>query len=201
MMVSDQMELFSPHRDARCIRGVVGTCLAPCATACSQAEYRNRIGAAVDFLTGRDVTILDRLQEEMQSAARSQRFELAARLRDAHEDLKGLAAFLQLLREVRGYSFVYRVRGHGSSENWYLIREGQIMGVEQGPRNSRSSGRCSEALDAVFPNDDGPRPPTAPEDLDVVLLVARWFRKHPGELEAVMSPEEARRRCGSRLDI
>ncbi|MHC4178670.1 MAG: UvrB/UvrC motif-containing protein [Planctomycetota bacterium] len=198
MLFSDQMELFSQERDAKCIRGAVGMCLAPCATACSQLEYRDRIGAALDFLAGRDTTVLDRLQKEMRSAARSQRFELAARLRDAHEDLARLSTFLHRLREVHRYSFIYPARGHGRSENWYLIREGQIVGVEQGPRNRRTSSRCLKALGTVFPSDDRTRPPTAPEDLDVVLLVARWFRKHPGELEAVLSPEGARGICGER---
>lgn len=77
------------------------------------------------------------------------------------------------------------------------IREGQVMAVEQGPRSWRTSSRCLKALDAVFPRSDHAQRPIAPEDLDVVLLVARWFREHPGELEAVLSPEEAHGRCGS----
>jgi hypothetical protein len=32
-------------------------------------------------------------------------------------------------------------------------------------------------------------------------LVARWFRKHPGDLEAALSPEEARKICGSCLAV
>ena len=34
--------------------------------------------------------------------------------------------------------------------------------------------------------------PMKPEDLDMVLLGAWWFREHPVELEVVLSPGEAR---------
>jgi excinuclease ABC subunit C len=196
MLFSDQMELFSQGRAPNCVRGAVGTCLAPCATACSRVEYGDRIEAAVAFLTGSDVAVLDRMQAEMKSASGNRRFELAARLRDAHQDLARLSTFLQQLRKARRQSCVYPARGRRGKESWYLIREGQIMGVEQGPRNSRTSARCLKALDAVFPRHDREQRPIAPEDLDVVLLVARWFRDHPGELEAILSPEEARGRCG-----
>ena len=193
VLFSDQLELFFQQHEAKCIRGAVGTCLAPCATACSRAEYRDRIEAAVDFLAGRNVAVLQRVEKEMQSAAESRRFELAARLRDAHEDLARLAAFLQRLREAYRHSFVYPARGRGRTETWYLIREGQIVAVEQGPRKGRTSARCLQALDAVFSRDDSMHASIPPEDLDVVLLVARWFREHPGELSSVLSPEEARR--------
>jgi len=193
---SDQRELFSQGREARCLRGAVGTCLAPCATACSQAEYGDRVEAVVDFLAGRDPAVLDRVQKEMRLAADLRRFELAARLRDAHEDLTRLSTFLQRLREAHGYSFVYPVGGHGGRENWYLIQAGRIMAVERGPRRWKASPACVKALDAVFPRDRRSGPPTGLEDLDGVLLVARWFRTHPGELETVLSPEAARRRCG-----
>ena len=196
MLFSDQMELFDQDRHPKCIRGATGTCLAPCATACLQSEYRDRIRTALDFLSGRDVALLVHLQEEMQSAARGQRFELAARLRDAHEDLARLSTFLGRLRDAHRYSFVYPTCGHDGEENWYLIREGQIMAVQRGPGNSRARGECLMAIDAVFLRDNRTLVPIAPEDLDVVLLVAAWFRKHPGELAIVLSSEEARRLCG-----
>lgn len=195
-----QLELFSQERAPACVRGAVGTCLAPCATACSQVEYGNRIEAAVAFLTGRDVVVLDRMQAEMKSASENRRFELAARLRDTHGDLEKLSTFLRRLREAQRYSFVYPARGRGGKVNWYLIREGQIMGVQRRPNNARTSGRCLKALDAVFPRGGHAHPPVAPDDLDKVLLVARWFREFPGELQTVLSPDEARKRCGSRLN-
>ena len=196
ILFSDQMELFSQLRDTNCARGELGKCLAPRATACSQAEYRDRVEALVDFLAGRDVAVLHRVEEEMQSAARSQRFELAARLRDTHEDLARLCTFLQRLREVHRYSFVYPARGRGGKENWYLIREGQVMAAERRPCNSRTARNCLKALDAVFPRDGRTQLPIAPENLDMVLLVAHWFRKYPRELGAVLSPEQARGFCG-----
>jgi excinuclease ABC subunit C len=200
MLFSDQMELFSQDRTANCIRGAVGTCLAPCATSCSLEEYGDRIEAARDFLAGRNLAVLGRLYEGMKSASGSRQFELAARLRDTHEDLTRLSKFLQRLREARRHSGVYPAPGCGGEHNWYLIREGQVVDVKRAPRDRRTSDRCLMSLNAVFPRDRRTRPPMLPEDIDVVLLVARWFREHPGELNAILSPEEARRRCGRRVD-
>jgi len=198
VLFSDQLGLFSEEHEAKCIRGAVGTCLAPCATACSRAEYDDRIVAAVEFLSGRAATVLHRIEKEMKSAAEGQQFELAARLRDAHEDLARLSASLQRLREARRHTFVYPVLGLVGKENWYLIREGQIMGVERAPHTERASAHCLKALDVVFPQNGCLPLPVAPEHLDMALLLARWFREHPEELEAVLSAEEARDLCNSR---
>jgi excinuclease ABC subunit C len=198
VLFSDQLELFSEEHESKCIRGAVGTCLAPCATACSRAEYDDRLEAAVEFLSGRDVTVLQRIEKEMKVTAEGQQFELAARLRDAHEDLGRLSASLQRLREARHHTFVYPVRGLVGRKNWYLIREGQIMGVERAPHTGRASARCLKALDVVFPQDGCLPLPVAAERLDMALLLARWFREHPEESAAVLSAEEARDLCNSR---
>ncbi len=195
---SDQLDLFPQDRQAQCIRGVVGTCLAPCASACSRQEYGDRTEAAADFLAGRDDAVLRRLQKAMTHVSDGRRFELAARLRDAHEDLSRLSAYLQRLREAYGRSFVYPARVGRGKENWYLIREGRIMAVRRGPNGRQASTRCLAALDAAFPRDDRSPGLIAPEDLDASLLVARWFRERPEELDRVLPPETARERCARR---
>lgn len=192
---SEQIELLSQHRESKCVRGAVGKCLAPCAADCSQAEYADRIAAALDFLAGRDTSILARLGAEMRSASDGLAFELAARLRDANEDLARLFTFLGRLREARRCSLVYPARGFCGKENWYLIREGEVRAVARGPRNARASQDLLKALDAVFPPGDRTCPSATPDDLDVVLLVSRWFREQPGELAGGLSPDEARTLC------
>ena len=131
----------------------------------------------------------------MWSASRTLRFELATRLRDAHEDLTRLSTFLEKLREVRRYGFVYPVIGQGGRENWYLIRGGQILSVQRGPQDLQTGRACLKVLDSVFPKDGAPPKQAVPEDLDLALLIGGWFRKHAGELKSVLSPGEARSRC------
>ena len=99
------------------------------------------------------------------------------------------------LRDAHRHSFVYPASRHDGKENWYLIREGQVMAVQRGPLTSNARAKCLRSLDAVFPDDNRTWPRVASEDLDVVLLVATWFRKDPGELATVLSPEEARGLC------
>jgi hypothetical protein len=56
MRFADQNELFPVSYTAGCLRHEIGRCLAPCAAACSQADYAFHVSAAGDFLEGRDRT-------------------------------------------------------------------------------------------------------------------------------------------------
>lgn len=127
----------------------------------------------MSFLAGRDLTILDIVEQKTGSAARNQHFELVARLRDTHDDLSRLSAFLQRLRDARRHSFVYPAAGYDDKENWYLIRHGQVVSVQRKPSDAKSFRRCRQALEAVFACDNGTSAAYLPEDVDVMFLVAR----------------------------
>ena len=189
-LLCSQRGLFARQRTEQCIRGAVGTCSAPCTLHHSKMAYQDRLRSAIAFLQGNDTSILAKLRNKMRSAARSRAYEFAARLRDQHADLERLAAYLLRLREARSYSFVYPALG---TENLYLVREGQVRGVKINPGSPPETTELRESLDAIFPNKHAAAL-MGPEDLDVVLLVSRWFREHPDELDAILLPEDARQR-------
>jgi excinuclease ABC subunit C len=127
MIFADQGELFPIVRAAGCIRHEIGTCLGPCAAACSRAAYADRVRAAHAFLSGRDVAPLHLLKQEMEAASVALAFERAAALRDKLETLHWLHVHLARLRVARErYSFVYPVAGEDGEDRWYLIHRGRV---------------------------------------------------------------------------
>src|SRR5205085_2560216 len=112
MVFADQGEFFPEPRAAGCIRHEIGTCLGPCAAACTRAAYAGRVGAARAFLEGTDAALLAALGRDMAAAAAALAFERAAALRDRLQSLQWLHEHLERLRRLRaGQSFIYPVGG------------------------------------------------------------------------------------------
>src|SRR5512142_1077876 len=70
------------HRKRPCILYQIHRCPAPCVYEIPEAEYRQSVEDAVEFLEGRESELVDRLRGRMDEASRELRFEDAARLRD-----------------------------------------------------------------------------------------------------------------------
>ena len=79
------------------------------------------------------------------------------------------------------HSFVYPVEGHDGSTIWYLVRHGLVRAALPALAGAEA------AIDAVFlGNAAGP---PGLEEIDGVLLVSGWFRKHKAERRRVLSYE------------
>jgi excinuclease ABC subunit C len=197
MIFADDGELFEEPPSAGCLRLEIGTCLGPCAAACSRRDYHTGVRAARKFLEARDDTPLRKLEEEMATAAASQAFERAAFLRDRVQPLRWLLDKLAQLHKVRTeYSFVYPVTGGGGEVLWYAIHGGRTIAVGVPPRTADDARATAKMIEAVY---DGPgvdqRALESYEHIDGMLIVASWFRRFPKERGKVLSPEEALRRC------
>jgi excinuclease ABC subunit C len=183
MVFADQQELFPVLRSAGCLRHEIGNCLGPCAAACTRTDYSTHVAAAVAFLAGRDSSPLRMVEREMIEAARRLEYERAAVLRDRLDVLAWLCGRLDHLRQCTQESFVYPVMGHGGKELWYLIRGGRVRGV------------CAPgdpvALAKVYGTKAPAAGPPGVDEMDRVLLVAAWFRRHREERSRTLTPEAA----------
>ncbi len=196
IVFSDQAELFPAARQPRCLRHELGACMAPCAAACTGTEYHRAVEAAGRFLDGRDVGIVTEMESAMHRAARQRRFEQAAYLRDRWKALAGLADHLARLHEARQrYTFVYPAACGEGRSLWYLVREGQIVAVHPAPRDRELAAQGLGLLGEVYGRRTAATAELRAEDLDGLLLVASWFRRNPGEMQAAISPRKARRVC------
>lgn len=192
---SDQRELFPQVRTPRCLRGELGSCLAPCVAGCSTEQYDAQVSRALAFLRGTDLGLLASLEKAMQQAAAEQQFERAALLRNAWTELSWLNEQLDRLRQVRDrYSFVYPLPGYNRQRHWFLIRHGQLAGVMAAPSRRRNASRSLARLEEVY-QARGLTIEASHEDLDLLWLITRWFRKFPDELEKTLPPEQALQHC------
>ncbi|HYT94719.1 MAG TPA: UvrB/UvrC motif-containing protein [Gemmataceae bacterium] len=193
MIFADQGELWVIERSAGCLRHEIGTCLGPCAAACSSAAYAVQVAAARAFLTGADKTPLNNLQNEMEAASAAMAFERAAALRDKLEALRWLRDQLESLRLARTQgSFVYPLQGYDGRITWYLIHGGRTVEAMPAPLDEDTRRAARARIEAVYQTDSRAE---AAERMEEVLLVAYWFGRYPGERTRVLQPAEALGRC------
>jgi excinuclease ABC subunit C len=192
MVFADQRQLFPQDLTPGCIRHDIGHCLAPCAGACTHGEYAFHVQAALDFLHGKDRTPLEQLEREMNQAAGELKFERAASLRDRLDVLGWLDQHLERLRQAVRHSFIYPVEGQ-SGRTWYLIRHGFVRAALAGPADEQSKRATLTKLEEVYPGGAVVPGPPGLDEVDGVLLVGGWFRRHRQELERVIEVEAARR--------
>lgn len=193
MAFGDQTEIFGGAlaRSPLCMRADLGTCLAPCCGRVDAALYGQRVRQARRFLEGRGRVPLAMLRARMEQAGRKQEFEYAALLRDR---LQGLESFQEQLAAFRGevesLTFVYRVPGFRGADRVYLVRRGRVRAEETHPKTRRQRARVASRVESVF---SAPEPgPTGlgHGEAAETLLVARWFRLRPEELERTRAPED-----------
>jgi excinuclease ABC subunit C len=195
MVFADQSELFPVLRSAGCLRYEIGTCLGPCAAGCSRPAYAERVRAARAFLAGNDASPLETLEQQMNAAAAALEFERAAALRDKREALAWLRDQLDRLHLAREkHSFVYPVTGVDGQDLWYLIHGGRTVAVLAPPRDADRE-RAAAVLETVFQGNPAGTDAVAPQDMDHVLLVTAWFRRHPEERKRTMPPGAALALC------
>jgi excinuclease ABC subunit C len=196
MVFADQRGLFSLDLVAGCLRVEINACLGPCAAACSRTDYSAAVRDAVRFLEGADVSPLETLQREMQEASSARAFERAAALRDRWTPMQWLSVHLERVRQACRRSCVYPTVGRdGSRDHWCLIHHGRVRAVTPAPRDDVGRAATAAALDAVYHGGAGG--PPRPDEIDGVLLVAAWFRRHPVEKEKVLAPAAARAACAA----
>lgn len=193
---SDQRELFAAGRAAQCLRHALGTCLAPCAGACSRVQYEERARAARRFLDGSDLGVVANLEAEMQRAAGAGRFGHAAYLRDRWRALSALAAHLGRIRDARErHTFVYPAGGVAGADTWFFLRQGEVAAACPAPATPDAAEACLRLMRKVYGRRRNGPGEQLPEDLEAVLVAATWFRRHPEELRQALRPRAARRLC------
>ena len=78
-------------RERPCIYYQMGRCCGVCTGRVSEMEYRTRIGAAADVLSGRSRELERRLEADMYAHAEAERYEAAAECRDTLASVQAIA--------------------------------------------------------------------------------------------------------------
>lgn len=192
MRFSEESELFHTERAAGCLRYEIGTCLGPCAAACSWVAYREQVRQARAFLCGKDNSLLDRLEEQMAGAAATLEYERAGILRDKRDALAWVRDQIERVRLARTrQSFIYPIEGIAGEPIWYVIHRGRVECAFGEPIDAASRQTAADRLQQVYERASPWREPTTAPEVEDILLVAAWFRRHPAERVRTWKPSEA----------
>jgi excinuclease ABC subunit C len=181
MIFADQAELFDREHSPGCLRYELGTCLGPCAAACSRADYTKKVHAARAFLAGGDAAPLTRLEQAMQAASAAQDFERAAALRDKWKALAWLQRQLDHQRQANLMpTMLYPITAHDGRPLCYIVHAGRAVAAlpgaapEQNPAEVKTLAAHRSRTGRLGDHVAG------------VLLLAAWFRKRPQERERLV---------------
>lgn len=198
---AEQMVLIAADDKPACVRGELGTCLAPCTGHRAQHDYAQKLTAARAFLDGRDSSLVDQHQQLMLDAAQRQEYERAAAYRDNWESLRLLHDQLTLLRNAQQdcwfvYPFVQSAERSANVQKWLVVAGGCAVAVVTAPRSAAAARRGLKVLENVAYD----RRFRHAEDVAQMRLVAGWFRQHPAARAAAMSIDQALALCRERVD-
>ncbi len=189
MRFADQSELFPLDLTPGCHRFELKRCAGPCAALCTQAEYHRRVELARAFLNGDADEPLRWLNERMLAAAERWEFEYAAAVRNRMRRLEELRDEFGRLREaLDNLSFLYRVPGQEGEDRVYVVRRGTVRAVSPAPRTPAERRKLARLAAEHFTRPEPKGSLVAKHQVDEILLIARWFRAHPEELENTTPP-------------
>ncbi len=91
-MVRQCQDSFFRNRTRPCLQYQIKRCTAPCVDLVTSEQYAKDIGAAIEFLEGKNQSVIDTFVARMDGASAAQDYELAARFRDQIARLKKIEA-------------------------------------------------------------------------------------------------------------
>lgn len=118
------------NRPRVCLDYHIKRCMGPCvASVCSQEEYASRVQDLKLFMEGRRADLMKRLTEKMQAAAREERFELAAHVRDTIRTIDQLSEPQRISSSHAGNIDVYSLHREGSkaAAQLFHMRSGKVV--------------------------------------------------------------------------
>lgn len=127
-MVLDGSRVFRP-----CLNFQLGRCLAPCRGTVSVTQYDHIVQQIRLFLQGRDQELISRLETTMQTHAEGQRYEEAARARDAIQAVRHTLARQQVLlpNGLRDQDvFALARESHYAGVGMLFVRRGRLLGSD-----------------------------------------------------------------------
>ncbi len=175
-------------KDARaCLYYDIKLCTGPCIGAVSQGEYRQMIGDLGDFLDGHTEPIVNRLRQEMETAAEDLRFERAAALRDQIFAIDRIVEKQKVVSPDQIDSDVIAMaRADGDAcVQVFFIRGGKLIGREyflmEGAENSQDGEVLSSFLKQFY--DQTPSVPPQvllQREIEELQVVKEWLNTRRG---------------------
>ena len=129
-LIRNCRDTFFRNRTRPCLQYQIRRCTAPCVGLIGEQDYARDIGAAIQFLEGRNRNVINTFVERMETAADAQEYELAARFRDQISKLKEIEARQLVSRSAGKDLDVIGLASNGGVHcvTVLFIRNGAVVG-------------------------------------------------------------------------
>jgi excinuclease ABC subunit C len=91
-LVRQCKDSYFSNRTRPCLQYQIKRCTAPCVDLISEEQYAKDVDVAIEFLEGKNQSVIDRFVDLMEQASAEQHYERAARFRDQISRLKEIEA-------------------------------------------------------------------------------------------------------------
>ena len=197
-------EVITGTRARPCLEYDIKRCLAPCvAEICTQARYGEAVVSTRLLLEGRNDELAETLRARMEDAARYERFEEAAQLRDAMRTVQTLRDRQQKVataglgdRDVFGI----KVGPSGSAIQVFQIRGGRVVErIELSTDPAAVAGGERDVLQAALGQFYEVRPPAPeinlPVEIEDVEAMEEWLSSRAQRRVRILVPQRGDKRA------
>ncbi len=186
-----------------CLLFHIEKCSAPCVNEISKADYDQLVTEFMEFLEGDNQPVLDRLHEQMTTAASEMEFEQAARLRDRIVTVKRAIERQQMVGDRSEDVDIIGIHQDDleAAAQVFFVRKGRVVGrqglildkvMDMGPDETTSA-----VLEQVYGEEPAvgyPKSVLVPELPDDVPLYEEWLSAQRGSKVQIRIPQRGAKR-------
>ena len=128
--IRDCSDSFMKNRDRPCMTYQIGRCTAPCVGFVTASDYGADVDQALRFLRGEDTELFESLEGQMKQAAKDERFEAAAKLRDSIYAIQRIWERQTVVSQDKGDKDIvaYHSDERGTLIETLHVRSGRVIG-------------------------------------------------------------------------
>lgn len=183
-----------------CLEYQIGRCCGLCIGNVSEDAYRARIREVERFFRGHFGSVKKKAEEQMRLAAREQKFERAARIRDVLGFIDDLEK-RQIVSDTTGANAdIFAIAlSHGKIQVVLLRqRDGKLIGQVSFALRAPQAYSAAEAMAQFLPQyyadtQDIPDIILVRDDLPECELLEAWFREKRGQTVRILVPERGKK--------
>src|SRR5262245_20800540 len=197
-------EVITGTRARPCLEYDIKRCLAPCVVEiCTQERYSEAVVSTRLLLEGRNEELAETLRDRMEDAARHERFEEAAQLRDAMRTVQTLRDRQQKVataglgdRDVFGI----KLGPSGGAIQVFQIRGGRVVErIELSTDPGALAGGDRDVMQAALGQFYEVRPPAPeinlPVEIEDVEAMEEWLSSRAGRRVRILVPQRGEKRA------
>ena len=189
------------RRNRPCLLYDIERCAGPCVGAVDPEEHRKIVEELCDFLDGNTKPVLQRLEEQMKSAASREEFEVAAKFRDQLENVRKAIERQQMVsNEKEEMDVIGFVEDDlEAAFQVFFVRRGRVTGrkgfIVDKVEDLSTPELLARFVERLYVDNEIPKQILVPEDPDELDLIEKWMTNQRGTKVAVRVPRRGEKRA------